>query len=168
MKIIFDCINDDDNFIMTSKTKKIILNEIIIFDNELIYFFNINPNKSSINIYFEINGKKHFLNDFEYIKLKDINNSKIEEKIIKIKEGLELKFNIKILDKFNKKEIFEVFHEKIRESINILQKRSKVIATGVSIQEKVKIFSGKETDKNQEKKKLIKIKKIKIKLNLVN
>ena len=68
MKIIFDCINGDDNFIMTSKTKKNVLNEII-FDNELIYFFNINPNKSSINIYFEINGKKHFLNDFEYIKL---------------------------------------------------------------------------------------------------
>ena len=162
MKIIFDCINDDDNFIMTSKTKKIILNEIIIFDNELIYFFNINPNKSSINIYFEINGKKHFLNDFEYIKLKDINNSKIEEKIIKIKEGLELKFNIKILDKFNKKEIFEVFHEKIRESINILQKRSKVIATGVSIQEKVKIFSGKETDKDQENKNKIKPGKLKV------
>ena len=162
MKIIFDCISDDDNFIMTSKTKKFELKELIIFNNELIYFFNINPNKSSINIYFEINGKKHIFNDIEIIKLKDINNLKNEEKIIKIKEGLELIFNIKLLDKFNKKEICDVFHQKIRESINLLKKKSKVIVTGVSIQERVKLFSEKGKDKNQQNKNKLKPGKLKV------
>ena len=147
---------------MTSKTKKFELNEIIIFKNELIYFFNINPNKFSINIYFEINGKKHIFKDIEIIKLNEQNNINNEEKIIKIKEGLELIINIKILDKFNKKEIFEVFNEKIRESINILKKKSKVFTTGVPIQERIKIFSGKTDGKNQQNKSKFKPGKLKV------
>ena len=161
-KIIFDCKNSDDNFIMKNKTKKFELNELITFKNELIYFFNIIPNKSEIYISLEINGKKLNFDEKEMIKLNNITKKKENEEIIlKTKDGLELIINIKIMDKFNKTDIFNVFNEKIRESINILNKKTKYIHTGVSIQERVKLFSGKEKEnlvKNKTKNKPGKLK----------
>ena len=161
-KIIFDCKNSDDNFIMKNKTKKFELNELITFKNELIYFFNIIPNKSEIYISLEINGKKLNFDEKEMIKLNNITKKKENEEIIlKTKDGLELIINIKIMDKFNKTDIFNVFNEKIRESINILNKKTKYIRTGVSIQERVKLFSGKEKEnlvKNKTKNKPGKLK----------
>ena len=138
---------------MSNKTKKFDLNGLIIFKNELIYFFYINPYKSSINISLEINGKTHNFNDFQNIKLNEIiNKNENEEVNFKVKDELELVFTIKIIEKFNKKEIFESFHEQLRESKITWNKKKKydkkIIETGISIQERVKIFSGKEKENN--------------------
>ena len=147
---------------MTNKTKKFELNELITFKNELIYFFNIIPNKSEIYISLEINGNKQNFSGKEIIKLNDITKKNENEEItLEIKDGLELIVNIKIMDKFNKTDIFNVFNEKIRESINILNKKTKYIRTGISIQERVKFFSGKEKEnlpKNKNKNKPGKLK----------
>ena len=146
--IIFDCKDTDNKNNMTNKTKKFDLNELIIFTNELIYFFNVNPKSSMIEISFEINGKIHSFEHLEKIKLNDFfNNKENVEKKYSINNEIELFFQIKILEKFNKKEIFETIEEKLRESKMILTKKKidkKIIATGISIKERVKIFSGKE------------------------
>ena len=136
---------------MTNKTKTFDLDEFIIFKNELIYFFKVNPKISIINISFEINEKRHNFNDLESIKLNDIVNKNDTEEInLKINEDLELNLTIKIMEKFNKKEIFETIQEKLRESKITWHKKNnadkKVIKTGISIQERIKMFSAKDND----------------------
>ena len=145
-KIIFDCKNIDNNFTMTSKTKIFELNKLINFNNELIYFFNINPNKSIINISFEINGKIDDFKDVKNIILSDIIKNKNEEINLKIKDIMELGLKINILSKFNKKEICDIFDEKVRESIRLLTKKPQYITTGISIKDRVKMFTGTTKD----------------------
>ena len=50
---------------MTSKTREFKFNEIVVFENELIHFFNINPYNYLIYISLEIDGKKIKLNNIE-------------------------------------------------------------------------------------------------------
>ena len=155
-KIIFDCKSSDNKYIMTNKTKTFDLNEFIIFSNEIIYFFKINPKISIINISFEINEKRHNFHDFENIKLNDILNKNDNEEInLNVKDEIFLTLRIKIMEKFNKKEIFETIQEKLRESqVTWLKKNKvdkKVIKTGISIQERIKIFSGNDNNTNKMK-----------------
>jgi len=150
-KIIFDCKSSDNKYIMTNKTKTFDLNEFIIFNNEIIYFFKINPKISIIDISFEISEKRHNFQDLENIKLNYIQNKNDNEEInLNIKNELLLTLKIKIMEKFNKKEIFETIQEKLRESqVTWLKKNKvdkKVIKTGISIQERIKIFSGKDNN----------------------
>ena len=65
---------------MTSKTREFKLSELTTFDNELIHFFNINPNNSSIYINLEVEGKKIKINNPQKIILKDVisNNEELD------------------------------------------------------------------------------------------
>ena len=138
---------------MTNKTKEFKLNESTLFKNEIIRFFNINPYNSSIYISLEINGKKIKLNNAsEKIILKDIitqnENSEIN---YNVSEDIDLKMQFKIINKFNKKEIFESFQTKMRES-KARWKQSKVnegkvFGHGISIKDRVKMFSGGDNTK---------------------
>ena len=133
---------------MTSKTREFKLSELTTFDNELIHFFNINPNNSSIYINLEVEGKKIKINNPQKIILKDVISNN-EELDFNFTDDIEIKMKFKIMDKFNKKEIFESFQTKMRESkIRWNQNRMKggagVIETGVSIKERIKMFSGGE------------------------
>ena len=138
---------------MTSKTKEFKLNEIIEFENEQIYFFNINPYNSSIYVTIEINGKKIKLNSDKII-LKDIfQKNEIEEINYNIIDGVELKMNFKIINKFNKKDIFESFQNKMRESKNRWNQKKlnegMAFGTGISIKDRIKMFSGGDKSKKQ-------------------
>ena len=139
---------------MTSKTREFILKDKIIFENEIVRFFNVNPYNSSIYIKFEINGKKIDLPNIEKIILKDIiikNENK--EVNLNILEDVELKMKFKISNKFNKKEIFESFQAKMRESKvkwnENRNKEVKMLGTAISIKDRVKMFSGEEKAKKQ-------------------
>ena len=139
---------------MTSKTREFILKDKIIFEKEIVRFFNINPYNSSIYIKFEINGKKHYLSNIGKIILKDIiTNNENKEVNFNILEEVELKMKFKISNKFNKKEIFESFQTKMRESkVKWNQNKMKegnVLGTGISIKDRVKMFSGEEKAKKQ-------------------
>ena len=68
-KIIFECKSSDNKYFMINKTKAFDLNEFIIFNNEIIHFFKLNPKISIINIFLEINEKRHNFNNLESIKL---------------------------------------------------------------------------------------------------
>ena len=150
-KIIFECKSSDNKYFMINKTKAFDLNEFIIFNNEIIHFFKLNPKISIINIFLEINEKRHNFNNLESIKLNDIvNKNGYEELNIKVNDELELIISIKIMEKFNKREIFETIQEKLRESKITWNNKNKVdkkvIKTGIPIQERIKIFSGKENE----------------------
>ena len=148
-KIIFDCKSDDNKISITNKTNKFNLNAICMFNNEIIYFFNINPNKFSIFISLEINQKKYNFKDSEVILLNNIlSNGEKDEINYKLSNEINLSLNIKILDKFNKKDLFEYSPNELNESNqykkNISEK--KAIETGIPIQERIKIFSAKDKE----------------------
>jgi len=153
---------------MTSKTKEFKLTELTIFNNELIHFFNINPYNSSIYISLEIDGKKMKLNYSEKINLGDIipriEFDEIEHNII---EDVQLKMKFKIMNKFNKKTLFESFKEKLRES-KVKWNQQKINAgqgvfeTGVSIKDRIKMFSGGESPQKQSNTKNYKPGKLKM------
>ena len=139
---------------MTSKTKEFKLNEIIEFENEQIHFFNINPFNSSIFISLEIDGKKIKLNYSDKLILKDIYiKNETEEINYKIIDEMELKMDFKIINKFNKKDIFESFQNKMRESkLKWNQKKlneGMAFGTGISIKDRIKMFSGGDQTKKQ-------------------
>ena len=138
---------------MTSKTKEFKLNEIVQFDNELIHFFNINPYSASIYVSLETNGKKIKLDYSDKIILKEIfqnENTEINYNIIK---DVQLNMIFKIVNKFNKKDIFESFQTKMRES-KILWNQKKlnegvIYGGGISIKDRIKMFSGGDKSKKQ-------------------
>ena len=138
---------------MTSKTKEFKLNEIVQFDNELIYFFNINPYNASIYVSFEINGKKIKLDYSDKIILKEIFQNEITEINYNIIKDVQLNMIFKIVNKFNKKDIFESFQTKMRES-KLLWNQKKlnegvIYGGGISIKDRIKMFSGGDKSKKQ-------------------
>ena len=138
---------------MTSKTKEFKLNEIIQFNNESIHFFNINPYNSSIYISLEINGKRMKLDYSDKIILKEIFQNENKEINYNIINDIELNMKFKLINKFNKKEIFESFQTKLRES-KVKWNQNKLneggaYGSGISIKDRVKMFSGGENAKKQ-------------------
>ena len=138
---------------MTSKTKEFKLNEKVKFSNELIYFFNINPYNSSIYISLEIYGKKIKLDYSDKIILKEIFQDEVKELNYNINDDVELNMIFKIVNKFNKKEIFESFQTKMRESKALWNQKKlnegMVYGCGISIKDRIKMFSGGDNTKKQ-------------------
>jgi hypothetical protein len=140
---------------MSSKTKEFQLSEETTFKNEIIHFFNINAMNSTIYIYLEIDGKRakseKTKKNFHKLILKDI-EAKNEKKEIKcfIVEDIELKILIKIISKY--KSFFrrksKSFYKKVddenqtRERKNSLPHQSAYVKPGMSIKDKIKIFTG--------------------------
>ena len=140
---------------MSLKTKEFQLNEETTFKNEIIHFFNINAIDSTIYIYLEIDGKKvkseKSKKNYHKLMLKDI-GIKNEKKEIKccIIEDIELKILIKIINKY--KSFFrrksKSFYKKAddenqtRERKNSLPHQTTYVKTGMSIKDKIKIFTG--------------------------
>lgn len=167
---------------MTTKSKDFQLGEENIFKNELIHFFNINANNSIINIYLEIDGKRmkpekpDFNSNKLLLKQLELKNSKKEIKCL-IYEEAELKILIRIIRKYNKffRKKSNTFYRKAedirrhREMQNIspakkapkedsiIQNNSseiKITKTGISIKDRIKLFSG-ELIKRQKENKII-------------
>ena len=167
---------------MTTKSKDFQLSAENIFKNELIHFFNINANNSIINIYLEIEGKrmKPEKPDYNSNKLSlnqlALKNTKKEINRL-IYEDAELKMLIRIIRKYNKyfRKKSNTFYKKSedirrqREMQNISPNKKiikedstkqnnspeiKITKTGISIKERIKLFSG-EFIKRQNENKII-------------
>lgn len=137
---------------MKSKTKDFQFSEETIFKNEIIHFFNIDSNESTLYIYLEIEGKKIKSEKSKKYKLdlKDdgIQNIQKEMKCIII-EDVELTIIIRIISKYIKffRKKSKSFHKKIEENGNKFRPRKNTIqenllVNGMSIKEKIKLFSG--------------------------
>ena len=166
-KISFECRPNYKNYNLTIKTKEFQLNEENTFKNEIIHFFNIDAFNSTINIYLEVDGKrvksekskkyfhKMILSDLE------VNNKKQEINCV-IVEDAELKILVKIIRKytrfFRKKSKTVRFKTEERKKDNKGRGRKntqppiKGIVPGMSIKERIKIFSGEFIKKQQENK----------------
>jgi hypothetical protein len=122
------------------------------FSKELIHFFNIDKINASIYIYLEIEGKKILQEKNKgknyKLALNEIQNEK-KEIICLIHENIELKIVIRII---NKKEKLKPDEMDIKED-NDMKKRSRIYTQynginnnfykkGLSIQDRIKIFSG--------------------------
>ena len=167
---------------MTTKSKDFQLSAENIFKNELIHFFNINANNSIINIYLEIEGKRMKPEKPDYNSNKlllnqlALKNSKKEINRL-IYEDAELKMLIRIIRKYNKyfRKKSNTFYKKSedirrqREMQNISPNKKiikedstkqnnspeiKITKTGISIKERIKLFSG-EFIKRQNENKII-------------
>ena len=105
-KIFFEFKPEHNKYTLIKKTKEFFLEEINTFNKELIHFFNIDKNNSSIFIYLEIEGKKikQEKNKVNYYKLvlNEIKNEK-KEIICSILEQIELKIFIRIINKKKRK-----------------------------------------------------------------
>lgn len=167
---------------MTTKSKDFQLSAENIFKNELIHFFNINANNSIINIYLEIEGKRMKPEKPDYNSNKLLLNQlalKNTKKEINrfIYEDAELKMLIRIIRKYNKyfRKKSNTFYKKSedirrqREMQNISPNKKiikedstkqnnspeiKITKTGISIKERIKLFSG-EFIKRQNENKII-------------
>jgi hypothetical protein len=133
------------------------LNEINTFKNEVIHFFNIDSINSSIYIYIEIEGKKlqskSTKENYYKIILKDmgIKNEK-KELNCKLFDNIELKILIRIINKYGirKSSIFQNknIEEKSGRKRENTQKTPSIFSqNGISIKEKIKIFSGEFINK---------------------
>lgn len=167
---------------MTTKSKDFQLSAENIFKNELIHFFNINANNSIINIYLEIEGKRMKPEKPDYNSNKlllnqlALKNTKKEINRL-IYEDAELKMLIRIIRKYNKyfRKKSNTFYKKSedirrqREMQNISPNKKiikedstkqnnspeiKITKTGISIKERIKLFSG-EFIKRQNENKII-------------
>ena len=151
-KILFEFRPEHNKYTLIKKTKEFFLEEINTFSNELIHFFNINKNNSSIFIYLEVEGKKikSEQKDINYYKLvlKDIKNVK-REIICLILEQIELKIFIRIINN-NKKEKVKSNDINKTDDNNIKNKdKSHTPLNGYSnfgkpltIQDKIRLFNG--------------------------
>ena len=137
---------------MAAKTKEFQLAEETTFKNEIIHFFNIDAMNGTINIYLEIDGKKAKSEkskiNFHKLILKDIGMKSTKKEInFFIVEDVELKILIRIINKY--KTFFRrksrSFHINVQEqNVNRTRKNSekKIINSGMSIKDKIKLFSG--------------------------
>ena len=151
-KILFEFRPEHNKYTLIKKTKEFFLEEINTFSNELIHFFNINKNNSSIFIYLEVEGKKikSEQKNINYYKLvlKDIKNVK-REIICLILEQIELKIFIRIINN-NKKEKAKSNDINKTDDNNIKNKdKSHTPLNGYSnfgkpltIQDKIRLFNG--------------------------
>ena len=133
------------------------MNEINTFKNEVIHFFNIDSINSSIYIYIEIEGKKiqseSTKENYYKIILKDvgIKNEK-KELNCKLFDNIELKILIRIINKYGirKSSIFQnknIEENTGRKRENTQKTPSIFSQNGISIKEKIKIFSGEFINK---------------------
>lgn len=140
---------------MTIKTKEFQLNEENLFKNEIIHFFNIDAFNSVINIYLEVDGKrvkseKPKKNHYKLVFKNFEENKKKQEINCVIVEDAELKILVKVIRKytrfFRKKSNTVHFRDEFKSKDYINKKNTqppiKVIVPGMSIKEKIKIFSG--------------------------
>ena len=151
-KIFFEFKPNHNKYTLIKKTKEFFLEENNKFSKELIHFFNIDKINASIYIYLEIEGKKILQEKNKgknyKLALNEIQNEK-KEIICLIYENIELKIVIRII---NKKEKLKSDEMDIKED-NDIKKRSRIYTQynginnnfykkGLSIQERIKIFSG--------------------------
>ena len=151
-KIFFEFKPEHNKYTLIKKTKEFFLEEINTFNKELIHFFNIDKNNSSIFIYLEIEGKKikQEKNKVNYYKLvlNDIKNEK-KEIICSILEQIELKIFIRIINKKKEKIILDDVNKKNDNNIKLRNRFNtnyngctNFNKSGLSIQDKIRIFSG--------------------------
>ena len=140
---------------MTIKTKEFQLNEENLFKNEIIHFFNIDAFNSIINIYLEVDGKRvkteKSKKNFHKLILSGLeaHNKKQEINCI-IVEDAELKILIKIIRKytrfFRKKSNTVKYKNEIKKKSKKGRKNTQPPIKGVdsrlSIQDRIKLFSG--------------------------
>ena len=151
-KIFFEFKPNHNKYTLIKKTKEFFLEENNKFSKELIHFFNIDKINASIYIYLEIEGKKILQEKNKgknyKLALNEIQNEK-KEIICLIYENIELKIVIRII---NKKEKLKSDEMDIKED-NDMKKRSRIYTQynginnnfynkGLSIQDRIKIFSG--------------------------
>ena len=151
-KIFFEFKPNHNKYTLIKKTKEFFLEENNKFSKELIHFFNIDKINASIYIYLEIEGKKILQEKNKgknyKLALNEIQNEK-KEIICLIYENIELKIVIRII---NKKEKLKPDEMDIKED-NDMKKRSRIYTQynginnnfynkGLSIQDRIKIFSG--------------------------
>ena len=151
-KIFFEFKPNHNKYTLIKKTKEFFLEENNKFSKELIHFFNIDKINASIYIYLEIEGKKILQEKNKgknyKLALNEIQNGK-KEIICLIYENIELKIVIRII---NKKEKLKSDEMDIKED-NDMKKRSRIYTQynginnnfykkGLSIQDRIKIFSG--------------------------
>ena len=151
-KILFEFKPEHNKYTLIKKTKEFFLEEINTFNKELIHFFNINKNNSSIFIYLEIEGKKikPEQNNINFYKLvlNDIRNEK-REIICLILEQIELKIYIRIISN-NKKEKIKLndINKTVDNNIKIKNKLHTQLNgcsdfnKSLTIQDKIRLFSG--------------------------
>ena len=140
---------------MTIKTKEFQLNEENLFKNEIIHFFNIDAFSSIIKIYLEVNGKRiqaeKSKKNFHELILSELeaHNTKREVNCV-IVEDAELKILIKIIRKYTRffrKKSNTVKYRTLPKNRNIRgRKNSQPFVKGIeprmSIQDRIKLFSG--------------------------
>ena len=151
-KIFFEFKPNHNKYTLIKKTKEFFLEENNKFSKELIHFFNIDKINASIYIYLEIEGKKILQEKNKgknyKLALNEIQNEK-KEIICLIYENIELKIVIRII---NKKEKLKSDEMDIKVD-NDMKKRSRIYTQynginnnfynkGLSIQDRIKIFSG--------------------------
>ena len=151
-KIFFEFKPNHNKYTLIKKTKEFFLEENNKFSKELIHFFNIDKINASIYICLEIEGKKILQEKNKgknyKLALNEIQNEK-KEIICLIYENIELKIIIRII---NKKEKLKPDEMDIKED-NDMKKRSRIYTQynginnnfynkGLSIQDRIKIFSG--------------------------
>ena len=151
-KIFFEFKPEHNKYTLIKKTREFFLEEINAFNKEIIHFFNIDKNNSSIFIYLEIEGKKikQEKNKVNYFKLilNDIKNEK-KEIICSILEQIELKIFIRIINKKKEKINLDDINKKDDNNIKLRNcfytNNNGCInfnKAGLSIQDKIRIFSG--------------------------
>ncbi len=175
-RISFECKQNGKKYTLISKTKDFQLNKETLFKNEIIHFFNIDAVESTLFIYLEIDGKriKSETSDkyCHKMHLKDtgIQNFKKEMNCFII-EDVELTIIIRIINKYKKffRKRSQSFHQKIEETEKrekrekrsndrkrTLQTQSLIIEPEMSLQDKIRFFSGELIiNKPIEKKKIL-------------
>lgn len=154
---------------MITKTKDFQLSAETTFKNELIHFFNIDTNNSTLYIYLEIDGKRmkseKSKNNYYKLLLKDIKANNVKKEInCLIIEDVELKILIKIISKYTRffRKKSNTFYKKYEaepenkstEKKNKSPEQKLINTKSMSIKEKIKFFSG-ELIKKQINNKII-------------
>lgn len=142
---------------MISKTKEFSLNEINTFKNEVVHFFNIDSINSTIYIFIEIEGKKiqseNTKENYCKIILKDVGiKSEKKELNCQLFDNIELKLLIRIINKYGirKSSTFQskiIEENPVRKRGNTQNSPSIFSQNGISIKDKIKIFSGEYINK---------------------